>query len=266
MIRLNGGLSVRGSLAAAALVLAAYATAPLFDGTAAAAGGARPKGFVAELVGMSSDDARFAFVEEQIRRCMADAGLVYTPQKPTADEPDSRERRQRLGFGVSIPDDGAAKQGTMTSFGLLSPADREHFYSELRRCYQAGLAAAAAKVDAAAAALPADLRDEIRSVSDLSHPVVAGGIAKWSACLAAKGYHYTHPLQVMNDVQGQRRSLGASPAAEALANVQASERALAVADWDCAQQSHPGPALAKVLSDLEARAAAAGAPSSPYQN
>jgi len=172
-----------------------------------------------------------------------------------------------VGYGGSAADTVASQAIHPTKpadFTRLNPAERSRWNAEFKRCYEAGLEAADQATRQALARLPADLRDEIMQAGRLAHPTIVSHLGSWSACLAQKGWQYDHPLQVLGDVHAQRERLGANPAAAELEQVRQNERALAVADWDCAEQ-HVRPAVVQLLNDLEARAAAAGEPASPFQ-
>ncbi len=228
---------------------------------------ARPTGFVAELTHMSSDDARFLFVEERLRRCMAEAGMDYAPQSAPPEEQDSRQRRARIGFGVSVDDVGTgpvAPTQLRTGRRTDGPESEERWQSEFAHCYAAGLQAAADKLEQALASLPGPLADEIRSVATLSHPVVKHGIALWSSCLKARGWAFDGPADMVTYLEEAWRRPQVSGSPDELARVQAYERAIAVAAWDCEVRTGSRAAVGRLITELQARATAAGAPTSVY--
>jgi hypothetical protein len=229
-------------------------------------GGRRSTGPAVELSSMSSADDEFVFVEEYIGRCMADVDLVYAPQRPSSEELDSRRRRERIGFGLRSPE--PTKASELRDVRLADSEDRERRWRvEFARCLQGGLQAAAAKVEDALRALPRDLAEEIRSVTEFRHPVVQDAVTEWSQCLAKRGWHFQHPMEVLAYLRGDDEGGGAELLSDQdAARRQAEERAIAVADWDCRRQSGADAALAHLLEMLQARAGVAGAPPAGIRN
>jgi hypothetical protein len=228
-------------------------------------GDQRPTSLAAELSGMSSADDEFVFVEEYIGRCMADIGLVYTPQRPPPGEPDSRKRRQRIGFGFGSRE--PTKPIELRNVHLVDFGDRERRWKvEFTRCLEDGLQAAAAEVEDALRALPRDVAEEIQSLAGFTHPVMRDAIAKWSQCLAEKGWNFQHPMEVLVYLREDAESGGAELSDEDVARREAEERAIAVADWDCRRQSGADAALTHLLEELQARAVVDGAPRAGLRN
>jgi hypothetical protein len=73
---------------------------------------------------------------------------------------------------------------------------------------------------------------------------VIAAIEAWSACLAESGFDYSHPNQIEEDfgerlaaiAEGQDPQTLTGDAQNALVELQGEERAVAVADFDCAEE------------------------------
>jgi hypothetical protein len=255
-------LIVRTTLASVVLVSIWFTRVDALQG---AQEGQRPNGFVAELMRMSAPDDEFGFVERQIERCMNDAGLAYEREPVPEDRQNSRETREAIGFGVSIRTDrSVAERRLETPVSPERTGDR--WRSEFSRCYRVGLEAADARVDAGFASLPAELADEIRSARTLSHPVMRAATDRWLQCLARRGWSFEKPLDLVAHLHSEAAKAEGSSSEDGLARVQANERALAVADWDCQEESGGGPALRELWRALDAQARAAGVPRSVFED
>ncbi|HEX8002233.1 MAG TPA: hypothetical protein VF519_06025 [Mycobacteriales bacterium] len=187
-----------------------------------------------------------AAVEEEVARCLRDAGFGYEPVRP--ENPtwfttigDLRRFRSTYGYGtVSLPPEGtgakAAAEANAAYRARLAPEDQRRYDEALGVVDEAlGSGVPAPGVPGCRARAlravrgglprtdPAVLR-EVAAIDPSTDRRYAAAVTAWSACMRDQGYDFAHP----DDPQREARAAKGEPAERLRAEVR-----LAVADVTC---------------------------------
>lgn len=213
-----------------------------------------PTGAVAEMIGAGNPDDAISFRADLVGSCMAGHGLEYVDDFDRVtfmlDRLD-RDGVAQLGFGLGIDSPPEPVHTSPNSAMLETMTDDEaaEWQATLDQCMRHASETEQSALDDALASLPNDLRREVIGLRFYDHPALAGAIEAWSDCLADAGFHYAHPFAMIE-------SIGADYATsnEPLTVLQARERAIALANYDC-RYGILAPAFDDVLADLSERVA-----------
>ena len=187
-------------------------------------------------------------LDERIRACLENAGLDYQPR--TVDqirgeleiaEPElTRERRELIGYGISITDDTS-----------LASSARAPVYDDdvSDAVFSAGgcrerAAAVRTEIDQIAEQFYGEFSDTFEQYE--SHPEVIAAQAAWISCMAREGFDASSS----SEMEEQIRELLADEASD-LAQLQDFERRAAVADHDCHEETSA--AADEVFDDMVRR-------------
>jgi hypothetical protein len=257
------GICFSAALALAALAVGCASKGEASDTTSI---GTDADPILQQAIGDRTLDEVLFDIEEKVQACMTALGWEYTAVAPSAaagglagtDDPD--EFARTYGYGISGA--GASGQSSQsdpnqTYQAALSPADSAQYFEDLYGqaqqtgaagdlggCYGDATNALFANGELETLEAAYERLDEIVSAD----PKVIDAYAKWSACMADKGYSFTVPADASNSIQARVSALDASAAEDALAAVQAEELDTAIADRECAKE-HVDAVVAEVQAD-----------------
>jgi len=185
-----------------------------------------------------------SLVDPLMEKCLGDAGFEYTADPVDRVDVNSREYAEQHGFGLQS---GETTTAEVPSTGM-SESQKVAFERTYGECRSKAEEVVEGERDRLSQLISPEQMDELASVIDGTHPDLAGTADRWKDCMHDRGFDASQSSDLIDQfVADYAAAVNEADRADVLQR----ERAAAVANYDCLEESGAQEVVQSLLFRIE---------------